>query len=127
MCGMRYAVRPVEMVDLPEFHDIAASHEIPEGRVRLFKVDQKKIAVARAAGRLFAVDDACPHRGGPLSEGDVMGCEIVCPWHFWAFDLATGRHTGGSKFAVTTHDVRVENERVLVRLSPPAEPVWKAR
>lgn len=122
---MRYAVPPVEVVDVSEFRDIAACEEIPEGKVRMFSVDQRQVAVARVAGKFFAVDDACPHRGGPLSEGDVIGCEIVCPWHFWTFDLSTGRHTGGSKFAVTTHDVRVEKERLLVRLSPPAEPVWK--
>lgn len=109
---------------MSEFHDIAASHEIPRGQVRRYVVDDRKIAIANASGRFFAVDDGCPHRGGPLSEGDVIGCEIVCPWHFWTFDLETGRHTGGSKFAVVTHETRVENERVLVRLSPPAEPVW---
>lgn len=109
---------------MSEFHDIAASQEIPPGQMRRYVIDGRTIAVVRTTERLFAVDDSCPHRGGPLSEGDLIACEIVCPWHFWSFDLETGRHTGGSKFAVVTHEIRVENDRVLVRLSTPPEPVW---
>ncbi len=117
LCG------PLRCSRVSEFHDVAACKEIPEGKVRCYVVEHRKVAVANIEGQWFAVDDACPHRGGPLSEGDVEGCEIVCPWHFWSFDLRSGRHAGGSKFAVLTHDVRVANGRLLVRLSPPpAEP-----
>lgn len=48
------------------------------------------LCVARTGGTLAAVDNLCPHRAGPLAEGWIEEGKIVCPWHAWAFDLATG-------------------------------------
>lgn len=105
-----------------KFHDVAPLAAVPPGQLRGFTIGSRKIVVAHTAAGIYAADDACPHRGGPLSEGDLVGGEILCPWHFWAFDPKTGCHTGGSKFALVTHEVRVENERVLVRLADPPLP-----
>ena len=53
-------------------------------------------ALPHAPRGFFATDNTCPHRGGPLAEGDVIGNEIVCPWHLWGFDVATGRCAGNA-------------------------------
>jgi nitrite reductase/ring-hydroxylating ferredoxin subunit len=104
--------------ELSPFLEIAAIEEIPQDGVRCFELEGRRIAVIRTGDGIFATDDRCPHRGGPLGEGTVEEGALVCPWHFWRFDPSSGRHIEGSKFALVTHEVRVENGRVLVRLSP---------
>jgi nitrite reductase/ring-hydroxylating ferredoxin subunit len=106
---------------MSEFEKVADVGELPRGRCRAYLVQGRRIAVYHSASGFFATDDACPHRGGPLSEGDILGDEIVCPWHLWSFELATGKNPAsppGGEIFVRTHEVRVEGESILVRLTP---------
>ncbi|HEV2719758.1 MAG TPA: nitrite reductase small subunit NirD [Thermoanaerobaculia bacterium] len=102
---------------MPEFVEVTRVSELPVGRAKAVTVEGRTVALYHTARGFFASDNVCPHRGGPLAEGDVIGDEIVCPWHAWSFDVATGRCPGNEEFCVTTHEVRTEGERVLVRLS----------
>ena len=77
---------------------VASAAEVPSGSGKFVEVEGKRIAVFNVGGRYYAIDNACPHRGGPLSEGTLEGEVVTCPWH-------------GSKFNVTTGAV----------LSPPAQ------
>jgi nitrite reductase (NADH) small subunit len=61
------------------------------------------------------VDNECPHHGGPLAEGMVEGGKIVCPWHAWTFDLATGAATEGEE-RVAVFPVSIEGDEVFVKL-----------
>ena len=80
--------------------------EIPGGKVALFHTDEG----------FFALDDHCPHRSGPLSEGTLFDSGIACPWHDWIFDLKTGtcRTIPGKK--VVTYPVREENGEIEIFL-----------
>ena len=80
-------------------------------------IGDRKIALFHTANGFFAADNTCPHRGGPLSEGDVLGNEIVCPWHFWTFNIESGACVGNPDFRVVIHEVKVEGDRVLVRMA----------
>lgn len=75
------------------------------------------ICLARIDGTLAAVDNVCPHRQGPLSEGWIEGNAVVCPWHSWAFDLRTGVAESPERASVDVFPVRVEGEDVLVELA----------
>jgi nitrite reductase/ring-hydroxylating ferredoxin subunit len=99
------------------FIEVARASELPVGRIRAVKVEDRTIALCHSAKGFFALDNVCPHRGGPLAEGDLIGGEIVCPWHLWGFDLASGRCPGNDEFAVATHDVRVDGDRILIRVT----------
>ncbi|HVR41554.1 MAG TPA: Rieske 2Fe-2S domain-containing protein [Thermoanaerobaculia bacterium] len=101
---------------MTRFIEIAKIEDIPVGRVRSFNVDGKTIAVYHTSDGFFATDNTCPHRGGPLAEGDLMGNEIVCPWHLWGFDVRSGACTGNPEIAIVTHDVTIADDRVLVNL-----------
>jgi len=68
------------------YMDACSLAELPLGRARAIDANGRRIALFRTAGGVFALDNTCPHRGGPLSEGDVIGGEIVCPWHLWGFE-----------------------------------------
>jgi nitrite reductase (NADH) small subunit len=101
---------------MTDFHEVAKTAELAVGRMKACSVGGRTIALYHTADGFFASDNQCPHRGGPLSEGDLLGNEIVCPWHLWGFDVATGVCNGNPEVAIATHEVRVEGDRVLVRL-----------
>ena len=98
------------------FIEVADVADVPIGRVKKYLVGERVIALSHTAEGFFATDNTCPHRGGPLDEGDLMGNEIVCPWHLWGFDVASGVCTGNPEISIRTHETRVEGERVMVRL-----------
>lgn len=95
--------------------DIAALEDIPRQGARVVKTPQGCIAVFRTADdQVFALDDRCPHKGGPLSEGIVHGTSVTCPLHAMVFDLATGSSVRPDEGTVRSFAVRVEGGRVLL-------------
>ncbi len=112
---------------MPDFIDIAGVEDVPVGRVRTFSAGARPIAVCHTDTGFYALDNTCPHRGGPLGQGDLIGDELVCPWHLWGFDVATGTCLGNREAGVAAHEVRVENGRILVRLAPVREAAAELR
>lgn len=97
------------------FVDIGALEDIPAQGARLVRTAQGCIAVFRTGDdRLFALDDRCPHKGGPLSEGIVHGDRVTCPLHNWVFDMNSGQAQGADSGTVRTYPVVVENGRILL-------------
>ena len=70
--------------------DVANTDDIGDGEVKTFQVETCRVAVARADGQLYAVQDLCSHDDGPLGDGDLEGYAIVCPRHGAKFDIRTG-------------------------------------
>jgi len=99
------------------FVEVAKTHDLPLGRARVCTIGEKRIALYHTERGFFATGNTCPHRGGPLGEGDILGNEIVCPWHFWSFEIATGVCTGDNGLCIPTYEVRLDGERVLVDLA----------
>lgn len=60
------------------------------GRPVLLEAAGRRVALVRIGDTVHALDDGCPHAGGPLSEGAVAGGTLICPYHTWMWDLATG-------------------------------------
>jgi NAD(P)H-dependent nitrite reductase small subunit len=101
---------------MPTRHVIAEVSEIPEGQGRVVEVAGKPIAVFQVGGKFFALDNTCPHRGGPLGDGALMGTTVTCPWHGWQFDCSTGQSTRNPTVGVATYPVGVEGSAVYVEL-----------
>ncbi len=83
-----------------QWHKVAALNELPEGRVKTVTAGAKSMALTHINGVYTAMDNRCPHQGGPLGEGSIeIGkdgqCWLRCPWHGWDFDPQTGRPPGG--------------------------------
>jgi len=104
-----------------EFVEVARASDIPVGRAKGLRIGDRSIALYHTPKGFFASDGVCPHRGGPLAEGDIIGDEIVCPWHLWGFNVFTGVCDGNRDISIVTHEVRVEDDRILLRLSPARE------
>lgn len=105
---------------MSDFQPVAFIEEIPSGSMRAFVVEGRKIAVFHTATGFFAADNSCPHRGGPLAEGDLRGPEVTCPWHLWSFDVRTGATSVNPDLRLIRHEVLVDGDRVLIRLAPRA-------
>ena len=92
---------------------------IPVGEGRAFTVGERRIAVFRnRQGELYATQARCPHRGGPLFDGLLGGCTVICPLHGMRFDLTTGR-SSDPELSLETYPVRIDEQgRVLVELEP---------
>lgn len=70
---------------------IARLQDLADGKPHIVKLPKgKEIVLIREGSQVFALDNACPHEGGPLGEGKLEGCILSCPWHGWQFDIKTG-------------------------------------
>ena len=76
------------------WHPVAPQDVPDEGRVRSVTVDGRSIALTRCGGRLGALENHCPHQGGPLGEGSIEKGLLRCPWHGYDYDPVTGAPPG---------------------------------
>jgi nitrite reductase (NADH) small subunit len=89
---------------------------IPLGQGRCYVVGDKEVAVFRQRdGKLFATENRCPHRQGPLSEGLVGNGRVICPLHAHQFDLETGAG-GDTKECVAIYEVQDSGGQILLNL-----------
>lgn len=101
-----------------EWIDVGALEDIPQRGSRVVRTGRGNVAVFRtAADAIYAVDDHCPHRGGPLSQGIVHGRSVTCPLHNWVIDLASGKAEGADEGCVRTIACRVESGRIFLALA----------
>jgi nitrite reductase (NADH) small subunit len=112
-----FRLLPFTFLEMGDFIDIAGVEELPVGRAKTYVIGERRIALCHTDTGFYALDNTCPHRGGPLGEGDLIGDEIICPWHLWSFDVATGNCMGSREVGVAAHEVKIEGSRVLVRLA----------
>lgn len=84
--------------DPTDWVDIGAATDVPIRGARRVPTPSGPVAIFRTGdGRVFALMDRCPHKGGPLSQGIVHGHAVACPLHNWSIDLATGEPLGADK------------------------------
>ncbi len=101
---------------MSKFVKVATTSELAPGQAKKVEVDGKVIALFALEGGYHAIDDTCPHRGGPLSEGPVEGEVVTCPWHGSSFDVKSGNvlrppaRTGVSSYRVRVSGSDIEVE-----------------
>ena len=108
-------------IDL-EWYLVADVNELPDGRVKTVTAGMHTLALTHIDGEYTAMDNRCPHQGGPLGEGSIeIGkdgqCWLRCPWHGWDFDPKTGISPGGHEdTGQTLHPVEVRGDGIYVGL-----------
>jgi nitrite reductase/ring-hydroxylating ferredoxin subunit len=96
---------------------VANVNNLTPGKATVAEVQGMRIAVFNVDGAFYALDDECPHAGGPLSEGHVKECKVTCPWHEAEFDLKTGAVLTPPAFdGVKSYRVVVEGNDVRVEI-----------
>ena len=100
---------------------IGTLDDIPPNGARCVEAGETRIAVFRTDDdRVFALEDRCPHRAGPLSQGIVHDGCVTCPLHNWVISLATGAATGADEGRTTTYPVRLDGRDLYLNLNPGA-------
>ena len=99
---------------LENFVAVGRIQEIPEGSSRVVKVNGKTIALFNVAGKFFAINNICPHEGGPLAKGRLKGFVVGCPWHDLQFDVRSGFGTDGGGYCVASYDVQIRDDEIFV-------------
>ena len=90
---------------------------LPSGRPVLIEAHGRRVALVRVGDAVHALDDSCPHAGGPLSEGVVIDDNLMCPYHCWEFDLVSGVcRAPGLGVSVAVYPARVDAGEVWVEL-----------
>ncbi|WP_026942746.1 thiamine pyrophosphate-binding protein [Hellea balneolensis] len=98
--------------------------DLPEGRVKTVSADDHFICLSHFDGQWAAMDNHCPHQGGPLGEGTIEKgednkCWLRCPWHGWDFDPLTGKSPGGhDDEGQTLYPVEIRDGEVFIGLEP---------
>ena len=101
------------MMDQPLI-DIGAVDDIPILGARVVKTPHGCVAVFRTADNaVFALEDRCPHKDGPLSQGIVHDHSVTCPLHNWVISLETELAQGADEGQVQTYPLHVEGGRIL--------------
>ena len=94
---------------------VAKLSEIPDGATKRVEVDGIGVLLCNCGGTIYAIEDVCTHDGGPLDEGDLQDCRIMCPRHGALFDVRTGAAlTLPAVIPLPTYAVRVEGDEVFV-------------
>ncbi|MFZ5960258.1 nitrite reductase small subunit NirD [Pseudomonas knackmussii] len=99
------------------WQDICALEDINPLGSRVIAGPRGDIALFRTADdEVFALDDRCPHKGGPLSQGLIFGKRVACPLHNWQIELDSGNAVAPDVGCAHRHPAKVENGRVLLAL-----------
>ncbi|MFO1519024.1 MAG: Rieske 2Fe-2S domain-containing protein [bacterium] len=98
------------------FQKAAKKQDVEVGQGVVCEIDGKSIALFNVAGDYYAINNLCPHRGGPLGEGELDGCLVTCPWHAWQFDVKAGCNADNPEEKIVKYNVKVEGDDVLVEI-----------
>ena len=100
---------------MTRFQQVASVGDLAPGEKKIVEVDGILVVLVNCAGQYHAVEDVCTHDGGPLGEGTLENCQLVCPRHGGRFDVLTGAALKlPAVDAVPTYEVRVQDGEVLV-------------
>lgn len=108
---------------LSQFVRVGDVAEVPPGTAKAYPFGTFDIAVFNIAGTFHALENACPHQGGPIADGWLEGPIVTCPWHAWCFDVRSGKMTLGEFARITRFAVKVEDGSIYVDPEPMPEEV----
>lgn len=100
-----------------EWHRVLATEDLPEGRVTTVAAGQKSIALVHYEGQFSALDNHCPHQGGPLGEGSIENGLLRCPWHGYDYCPLDGKSPGFDDTA-TTYPLAIRDGEVFIGVEP---------
>lgn len=93
---------------------VARAMDVQPGTARVVSVEGQAIALVCTPEGLFAVDNTCPHSGGPLGEGVVQGPALACPWHGWQFDYKSGACLTENRPNLVKYPIKIEQDQIWI-------------
>ncbi len=104
------------MEDSEGFTAVIDEKEIEEGKMKLVRAQGKPVLFIKQEGKIYVIDDRCPHMGCKFSGGMLDDGVVVCPCHDWRFNLKTGEYEENRSFLLTTYPFKVVSGKVWVKL-----------
>ncbi len=101
---------------MAEFVKVASMSELGAGSCMTIEVGGKAVALFNVDGTVYALDNTCLHRGGPLGEGTLERDVVTCPWHGWQYKVPTGEHVTNHAIKVVAYPVQVEGNEIKVAI-----------
>ncbi|MBW2454851.1 MAG: Rieske 2Fe-2S domain-containing protein [Deltaproteobacteria bacterium] len=103
-----------------KWHRVLSLDELAEGQITTVEVEGHAVALCHCGGQYGALDNACPHQGGPLGQGTIVDGRLRCPWHGWDFDPHTGEGHGVAS-DTTAHRSEARDDGVYLGMPAAAE------
>ena len=104
---------------MSDWIEVGKLEDIPKLGARVVETPEGNIGVFRTAeDKIFALRDACPHQGGPLSQGIVHGERVTCPLHNWNIELSSGAAVAPDEGCAASFPVRMEGDLIFLFTSP---------
>lgn len=100
---------------------VAKAVELAPGGCLSVEAEGFGVALFNVEGRIYALDNCCPHAGGPLGEGTLQGDLVTCPWHGWRFNVCTGERPENPVLTVSRYRVEIVGGEILVQIPPETE------
>ena len=102
---------------MAEFVRVAGRGDVPASEMLIVEIEGEEIVLANVDGQIYAFDNGCTHRGGPLGEGLLEGDEVECPFHQGRFNVKTGEAVQEPPTEpIPTYRVQVDGDDILVAL-----------
>ena len=95
---------------------VARAADVPVGQGRVVQAGARSLALWNVDGAYHVIDNTCPHRGGPMGDGDLDGRLAICPWHGWRWDVTTGANANNPAVKIACFPTRVVDGDVYVEL-----------
>ncbi len=103
-----------------DWYKVLDNKELPEGRVKAVTCAHKTVCMTHFEGKYAALDNKCPHQGGPLGEGSIEKGWLRCPWHGWDYNPLTGNSPGGHDDGVEVYPTEIREDGIYVGFEPEA-------
>lgn len=95
---------------------VAKVNDLQDGSGMVVSAGDKEIALFKVEGKFYALDNTCPHSGGPLGEGTLEGLVVTCPWHGWQFNVADGKCLLNPSITQPCYRVQAQGEEIQVEV-----------
>jgi nitrite reductase (NADH) small subunit/3-phenylpropionate/trans-cinnamate dioxygenase ferredoxin subunit len=99
---------------MPKTIPVAKLSDVKPGECLAAKAGKITVALCNVNGTIHALDNTCPHAGGPLGEGFLDGDCVECPWHGWRYNVKTGERPENPEFKVDRYEVQIEGDTIRV-------------
>lgn len=103
---------------MAEFIKVGSTSDIPDPGTMVLELEDRILVLVHVDGQYYCLDDVCTHDGGPLADGTLEGCELICPRHGARFDVRNGQAlTMPATEATSVHEVKVDGDDLFVRIN----------
>jgi nitrite reductase/ring-hydroxylating ferredoxin subunit len=104
------------MDELDTFFPALEEKELQEGKLKLMRIEGTPVLFVKQSGKIFVIDNRCPHMGCGFSGGTLDGLVIVCPCHDWRFNLTTGEYEEEPSLKLVTYEWKIREGKIWVKL-----------